>query len=225
MRFKRFLREYSRMPDGIRDHMESLGYTFLGSGVDQAAYMSKSGEIIKIFGASKNGNKQSKAHVLFERWAEYCKKNSANPFLPIFHDWEYFEFDEQDFIQIKMERLQALPNPLQDLLENIANFANVDNMNEFILNIKKGIGGDDLVVSTGFGRFRVYDSQMTELNKLALHLSEEHFDLLFHTLQEIYKLSEQYDYDYDLHGENFMHRNDGTPIIVDPWSVDTKYEI
>jgi len=50
-----------------------------------------------------------------------------------------------------------------------------------------------------------------------LLLGEQHFVQLFKTIAELCKIGRSRKYQNDLHDENFMHRNDGIPVIVDPW--------
>jgi hypothetical protein len=44
-------------------------------------------------------------------------------------------------------------------------------------------------------------------------------DKLYKTIKKLNKIGNTKDWHLDLHSDNFMKRDDGTPVIVDPWVV------
>lgn len=56
-------------------------------------------------------------------------------------------------------------------------------------------------------------------NELAILLGED-YQLLLDTVEDLHRISKQFKWGFDLHAGNFMQRNDGTPVIVDPWVAD-----
>jgi hypothetical protein len=231
MRFKDFLKhpalQVGKMPayklqeadfdDGIAMHMKNLGYKKLGSGVDQMAFEEpKTGEVIKIFGYTYEGDG---SHHMFETWARYCKKNHSNPFLPKFGGWKKFHFEDETYIQIRMERLIELPNELGLALENLARILrtcrDTDEMIDEILNLV----GEDSVPSNHkllTHNHDLFGSDMTEINKLAILLGKD-FKKFLQTLANVIEIGDDNNFEIDLHAGNFMHRYDGHPVIVDPW--------
>lgn len=210
--FKEFLCEWSHTDLGVDAHMIKLGYKELGSGVDQTAWM-KPGEetIIKIFGTAEDKSKRqkfTKNHLMFKWWAEYCKKNESNPFLPKFVGWEAFEHKGEKYLQIRMERLDKLPFDIGHALENSLAFWAVQK--------------SEFERQAGLHRIKNFkdDSYQNEgIAQLMMLLGEEHFDLLFKTISDLAKVGRKNGWGIDLHKGNFMFRNDGTPVIVDPFVV------
>ena len=64
---------------------------------------------------------------------------------------------------------------------------------------------------------------MEELEKLLVMLGKKKFEELLYTIADVAHTGRDKGYTFDLHGGNFMHRNDGIPVIVDPWVYDGSY--
>ena len=220
--FKEFLCEWSTTSKGVNAHMEKLGYERLGKGVDQTAWM-KPGEdsIIKIFGTSWNPSKRKKhsdGHLMFKWWADYCKKNKSNPFLPKFDGWEAFEFDGNKYLQIRMEQLSSIPTDVGTALEDGLAYWGVQRNKIYrkdgIDKVKNFTDRDPRGFEVGRDRNRI-----DGIAQLMMLLGEKKFDLLFKTIEELAEVGRENNWDIDLHKGNFMYRNDGTPVIVDPFVV------
>jgi hypothetical protein len=54
---------------------------------------------------------------------------------------------------------------------------------------------------------------------LAIFFGRKKFNLLWDTLCDMSDLAKEHGWYLDLHSDNFMHRNDGIPVIVDPWNI------
>lgn len=229
--FKQFLNEI-KMDQGIHKHLLSLGYTFLGTGLDQQAYLEPgTGKVLKIFGAVPESGKKFKDasgfglnHHMFKNWVQYCERNKSNIFLPRFDGWESFEYNGEKYLQIRMERLQKLPSKLSEFLEALAYAA--EDFPEEVQKIKQEIT-DNIGKLDPDKNTRLYNMTFAsyglkvfdEINELIILLGKDGFDKLFDTIIEISDLGKDLGYTQDLHGGNFMHRNDGVPVIVDPWVI------
>ena len=101
------LDEFSTMARGIRKALEKKGYRALGAGVDQEAYLEPNGQtVLKIFGTQGNTKKLSADQKMFAKWADFCQRNSDNPFLPKFSGWETFDYKGELYLQIRTEFLK-----------------------------------------------------------------------------------------------------------------------
>lgn len=222
MRFKEYLVEWSTTSPKIKKKLVAKGYKYLGKGVDQTAYLEpKTGKVLKIFGTAESERKTTKSgfskdHYLFKNWVSYCESHNGNEFLPKFDGWESFELDGEKYLQIRMERLQKLPSDLGDCLQDLANRLEVPRgeqkaaIQKIMDDVGKGAESTNSKYMKG-----VYD----ELSKLAILLGDKGLRQLLETIAELYTLAKKNGYTFDLHGGNFMHRNDGIPVIVDPWVV------
>jgi len=205
------LDEWSAMDPDITSELKRKGYQFLGQGVDQVAFSEPdTGLVLKIFGTQKgtgqHGDKVifSNDQKMFFKWAEFCMKNQNNPFLPKFYGFESFIFKEQTYLQIRQERLQFIGN----LGWEIAHLTNsVTEVDVQTMSKKDAINS---IIGVRPRTFEELKSKVGE-NKLLELLA---------TIFELYKLTKQHGYEWDLHGANYMMRNDGTPVIVDPWVVN-----
>lgn len=216
--FKKFITEWSDTPDSIASYLKKRGYKKLGKGVDQTAFLEPgTDQVLKIFGSDESGH--NNGHDMFAYWASYCKKHSNNPFLPKFSGWTKFNYDKdgKDYLQIRMEKLQKLPEELSNALGSISDAMEQNTTDKVKKVIFKNLG-------THTKKFNLIDededieiNNFDEINKLAILLGEKNFNLLLDTISNLEKMASSRGYKFDLHGDNFMHRNDGTPIIVDPW--------
>ena len=234
MKLKDIINEWSQTPKSVIEYLQNKGYKLLGKGVDQSAFEEpKTGKVLKIFGAKKaKSSKANPGHIMFEVWHEYCEKNKYNPFLPKFSGWTYFDFQDQTFMQIRMERLipidSGVSNALEFLSDSFYNYPidKFDDVKDHILSqigkehftSHKYFSADDLDMPSFFG---IPSHDLDELNQLMILLGKKKFLLLLDTLKEVGEISKKKGYHFDLHEGNFMHRHDGVPVIVDPWVVDS----
>jgi hypothetical protein len=194
----------AEVPEELVNVLRSKGYKLLGSGVDQYAFLEPgTGQVLKIFGTEpvffgppRRGYSKAQEMAIF--WINYCKEHADNPFLPKFSDWAPFVFNKQKYLQIRMERLGKFPYNCNWELAEIASA--VDSYGRFNLD--------------GYLRSTLrYDEDM----RLQTHLGGDGIKLLWDTLKDILAVGKKHRWYYDLHQGNFLIRNDGTPVIVDPW--------
>jgi hypothetical protein len=220
MRFKEFITEWSNTASGIRKSLEKKGYKYIGKGVDQSAYLEpKTGRVLKVFGTGHGGDDAgfSKDQYMFKAWAAYCKKNSTNEFLPKFDGWESFKWKEEMYLQIRMEKLQKLPDDLANALENISeeidrSHNKAKTINDIVMHVHELDNEDESPI-------HLLRSQAEAIEELMVLLGEKDFRLLLTTIGDLSRIAYDDGYRFDLHGGNFMHRNDGIPVIVDPWVI------
>jgi hypothetical protein len=195
------LDEFSSMHSGIRKALEAKGYRRLGKGVDQEAYLEPGGKtVLKIFGTQGNRNKLSADQEMFAQWADFCQKNSDNPFLPKFSGWETFEFKGKIYLQIRTEFLK----PSGELGYAISVLGRV----------------------LDSGRSDYYSLEKdfpSEYKRVSKAVGEQNVPLLLNTLLElIHKTQKKKTYNWDLHAGNIMRRPNGQPVLNDPYVLDEK---
>lgn len=220
--FKQFLNEWSWTSKGVDNYMLDQGYTKLGKGVDQTAWH-KDGEdtIVKIFGTKRSlYDKHPEAHMMFKFFAEYCDKTPDNQFLPKFYGWEAFEWDNQKYLQIRMEMLTKLSPALGESLENAV--AGRAGGRYPTLRQKEKVRLMNLEptpYNTHYSSTRRANREIDGTAQLAMLIGEEGLNQLFDTIAELGDIGRKHMWGIDLHRGNFMMRSDGTPVIVDPWVV------
>ena len=107
MRAKEFIKE-AQFKKSLRQDMIDKGYTFLGQGQEQDAYLEpKTGLVLKIFGTGKEStaSKYTKGQQSFIDFADFCMKNQGNPFLPQFFGWDRFDYGGKYYLQSRVEAM------------------------------------------------------------------------------------------------------------------------
>lgn len=190
----------------------SKGYKPAGKGTDQIAFHAPDGSILKIFKTNPHNasSKFSRAQLMIMQWIKYCEEHADNPFLPKFSGWESFEFPENSgnmYLQISMEKLGKFPYSWNEELAGIADYIehrpdwrNEEGFNKWLNNVANMNWAGD-------------ENRQT----LAVHLGEDNLRLLWNTLIELFYSAKNESWVFDLHDGNFMIRNDGFPVILDPW--------
>lgn len=223
--------EFSSTTSAVIDILVKKGYKKLGVGVDQTAFLEpKTGLVLKIFGMQPGTGtrKFSNDQKMFIFWADYCKSNVSNPFLPKFTGWETFDFNGEKYLQIRMERLGKVPSGMSTALEELATDnevglwlshspADADKLRAKYKSERAANIGNDSYYNQWYKK-QMDDPGRVAHSELAILLGED-YKLLLKTLEDIFKIAKTKQWGYDLHAGNFMVRRDGTPVIVDPWVV------
>lgn len=186
------LTEASNIPSEFRKNLEKRGYKFLGAGVDQSAYLSPNGKnVFKIFGTG--GESLSRDQKMFLKWVKFCQQNSDNEFLPKFGRVRQFVIDGNIYYAMFQELLYKKWH-----------------ITEMVVLIDAVIAYPDY-----------YPSSTKKAKQYERDLAAKGIDVekLKSTLQKLQSIGKTSDYVNDIHEENIMVRDDGTPVIIDPWSV------
>lgn len=229
MKIKEILREDSDIDQEIQTQLVKQGYQFLGSGVDQEAYLAPDGSVLKIFGS--RGRRLSKQQQSFITFAEYCQANPDNPFLPNIIDFAEFTYNEKLYLQIKIERLFEFGNS-EYLAEKLSEIADAIEYSK-IADPVKWIADktEDLESQIAYfknngkpGKFtasvEARERALARLNQFILYIGgEDEFRLLFSTITDLKKIAARRGYVLDLHDFNFMLGSDGHVVISDPFFV------
>jgi hypothetical protein len=195
-------------PHSLLDHLEQRNYKFLGGGVDQMAFLEPgTGYVLKIFTANDNDThlQHSLAQKTILAFINYCHANPHNEFLPSFTGWERFEWENQHYLQIRMERLFEFGrNRVTSALMSMAIWAKEPGatFDHFIKELD--IGGQG-------------DGSSDEL--LVADIGMEGLRELWKTIKELNAIAVRGRFKLDLHGGNFMLGSDGHIVISDPFFV------
>jgi hypothetical protein len=200
------LDEFSMMDRGVRKELEKQGYKALGSGVDQEAYLEPGGQtVLKIFGTQGNTKKLSPDQKMFVKWAEFCQRNSDNPFLPKYSGWTSFKYKKELYLQIRTELLRRPTTPQErNLVAAISRLGYAFERN--------GISFFDLEKNNQYAPSYRLVSQA---------VGKDYVPLLLNTLLElIHKTQKKSTYNWDLHPGNIMLRPNGQVVLNDPYVLD-----
>lgn len=212
---KEFLIEVSAIGYGVVKILNKKGYKLLGKGVDMQAWLEpKTGLILKILGASlyrDTSGELSRAQHSFKLFADYCQAHPNNPFLPEFFGWEQFKFEDEMYLQIRMERLFPIKKTgWGEVLETMSEAADNDGSEN----------GKNRFLNEYFPKKEPdwkYDGSPYE--EVLAHIGKNGFDLLWKTLSDIGKIAARNRFILDLHARNFMLSSDSQVVISDPFYV------
>ena len=221
------LDEYSYIGDyRINDYLEARGYKLIGSGKDQLAYLTPNKKfVLKIFGANmRKSNKKNipftKDQLMFFQWANYCAQNSTNPFLPKFIEgeggkpWALFDLEGRRYLQIWQEHLYELDNETARDLSKLANMAGSFSSMEIAQ-------GDVKNFLEEFGKY-LRPSEKSVMRHMIRKYGAKQFQLLVKTLYDLAGHARGTGWWMDLHTGNFLQRQNGHPVIADPWVVPSR---
>jgi len=198
---KEVLDEFSNMDRGIRKELEEKGYKYLKAGVDQEAYLEPGGQtVLKIFGTKGNKKHLSQDQQMFVKWAEFCQRNSDNPFLPKYSGWTSFEYKGKLYLQIRTELLKSPRTSQQKML--------VYAISKLGYALEEG--------KANF--FNLAKQYPDEYQRVSQAVGEDHIPLLLNTLLElIHKTQQKTQIRWDLHPGNIMMRPNGQTVFNDPY--------
>jgi hypothetical protein len=217
MKISEVINEWSSTSIDIRPALEEKGYEFLGKGVDQTAYLAPDGTVLKIFGTQPGAlpGQLSADQKMAVYWIKYCQANTQNSCLPRFGGWDTFAWNERNYLQISMERLGPFPSGWAYELKQIADLAGQKGRSGVVRSVKAEVEHWINIMAKKDG------SQTDARAEMSMSLGYEGLTQLLSTCREIKSMGAQHGWYFDLHEANWMIRNDGTPVIVDPWVVNS----
>lgn len=190
------------------------GYNQIGSGADATVWAKDAGSVIKIL--MPDSEDITKAAFTFKKFYTFCKNNESVACLPKFipiqgKDYQSFQLGTKKYLQISMEELRPIPTLSFD--EGIVWFfsdfviydRHWDDVNKKLLN--SGIWADH-----NWKQSEQYAEQWKNLN---IEKRME-YQILYMTMNLLYKTGKINKLGWDLHTENAMMRGD-TIVITDPW--------
>jgi hypothetical protein len=197
---------------GVRKALMDKGYRYLGSGIDKQAYLEPgTGQVLIVFGYRKGVTDFSPDQRMFIDWINYCNQNKNNPHLPKFSGFESFEFQGKKYIQARMEPLQELSDEMRRIvgyLDAVTYFAKTRGLETALEKL---------------AQYGYYDPDDDKFNAYTVKQVVKHLggmteaEQLLNTVYTVRDFGEDHGYNLDLHGGNYMMREDGTIVVNDPF--------
>ena len=225
MKSLEIINEYSFTSRRLIDKITDSGYKLLGRGVDQAAFEKPDDPyVLKLFGTHRGHGTDQVAYFtsdqkMFFYWADYCHRNRANKTLPIFGKYKKILWEDDTYVAIFQERLFNIPDERVTFLHQmIANVAESDDTTEEyredFSSYLYGLYHDDRREPDEFEL-----QQINTIHKNIREIGRNTVNQLYLTLRELSNIGRQKGWIFDMHPGNFMQRKDGSPVIVDPWTI------
>jgi len=222
MKINEFATDITEYDNSATNHkvyakLRELGYMKLGSGQDATVWAKDEHSVIKIL-MPTNGS-ISAADKSFLSFYSFCKAHATNPFLPKFIDvggenHAVFTLNRVSYRQIAMERLRPIKHNsfeeamvwlLSDLCDSNRSWAEVVDT----LSDPESWENPSTPIMSKMPQLVLSKLKNTQVNA--------EYQLLFTTMQVLFKAGRFEGQGWDLHTENVMQRKDGTLVIVDPY--------
>lgn len=177
----------------LMDHFTKMKYTFVDKGADAMVFISPKGDIVKIVGANK-----PEAHRIIVKWVEFCKRHTDTHLLPHHISQSAFIYDDNDYVQVRMERLFRLPGSMGNAFEQVIDY----------------ILASDTIDDA---KQLIAEDAEDHLGLIEVLNAVENFDELFVVVKALDKIAASNGWDLDLHSDNAMLDDHGKLVIIDPW--------
>lgn len=195
-------------PD-LSEMLRNEGYTLLGRGKDQSAWLEPdTGLVVKIFGTAfgTTGEEYTKEQRSFLTFYELSKKYSNNKFLPNIIEFKRFTYKDRPYLWIKMERLFPFKGSGADdwrqIFWTMCKYRNSE------------LTFDDWLVGI------VYNKQYEDAyHEVIMHLGKTGLKSLWNTIGLVINEARKNGYNFDYNTSNIMLSSDGDPVIVDPYAL------
>jgi hypothetical protein len=201
---------------GISQYLAKRGYQYLGGGIDKQAYLEPNGQVYIVFGYRKGIDDFSPDQRMFINWITYCNKNKNNPHLPRFSAFETFKFQGKNYIQARMEPLKEADDNLKNILAWLDIFTREQKVEPKQVAPDLAIRADSYFERPTHGKIQIQRA-MTADKIIEFLGGEQTATQLLDTVHQVQKFGKQHGYSIDLHGGNYMLRDDGTIVVNDPF--------
>lgn len=214
MRAHEFITEESYTDNALVEYLESRGYTPLGAGRDQSAWLEPgTGLVLKIFGTGygdyKRGDQRyTRAQQSFITFRNLCRAYPDNPFLPNIISVQRRLFKNRYYLWIKMERLFPFVG------------SGVDEW-RFVFNIMGKYRNSNMKFDDFLQEVQYNKQWESAFEQVSMHLGMEGLKQLWDTLGLVIAEARANGYRIDLNTSNIMLSSDGHPVISDPYVVGT----
>ena len=219
------------IPLKLIETLERRGYTVLGGGVDAVAFLEpRSGLVLKVIGSNEYHKTDPVGHVskkqkIFMDYYEYMRKHPNNPYLPQVYNVRIKRYWNKNLLFIRMERLFEL---YHDLINQPKYRGWAWILSDIAHDIRRGFNQKQVMMSIvnraeseptlGVTK-KQYDQD--DLNSLFVHIGQDGWDTLYHTVRDLADIAIDNDYLLDLNPRNWLFGSDGQIVISDPFHAFT----
>ena len=241
MKAAEILVEESDIAGGVVRILRQKGYKYLGSGIDQTAFLEpRTGLILKIFGTTDSDDEYDEYgdDEDYDAWGDPIptKKPKVKPGTPLQLTAPQKSFKAFADYCMKHKNNPFLPNflgwttfefegktYLQIRMERLFKFTNHNWAQWLAYMAEAAMEGDSAQEwlqeqHNDLTKYGGMDSM--GLDELISHIGREGINQLWKTLKDLSSIADRNDYSLDLHSKNFMLGSDGHIVISDPFHTE-----
>ena len=194
--------------------LKAAGYHHVGSGADATVFAKDDSHVIKILMPEDAG---SKAEQVFRKFYEFSMAHQDLPCVPRFNEVNTIDINGKDYTQIEMEKL----SPIQEdsFIEGLIWFlSDYTSSSESWETIERELAEPNTweIYSLKYANTfaKVWQSL---LENPASKKTYAMYKQLYTVMQILYNTGRINKFGWDLHTANVMQRQNGQPVIIDPW--------
>lgn len=198
----------------ISNQLRAVGYSHVGSGADATVWAKDDSHVIKILMPEDAG---SKAEQIFRKFYEFSMAHQDLACVPRFNEVNTIDINGKDYTQIEMEKLS--PIQTDSFVEGLIWFlSDYTSSSESWETIERELAEPNTweIYSPKYANTfaKVWKSL---LENPASKKTYAMYKQLYTVMQILYNTGRINKFGWDLHTANVMQRQNGQPVIIDPW--------
>ena len=200
----------------IATQLKAAGYSNVGTGADSTVWAKDDSHIIKILMPEDLG---TKAEQVFRKFYEFAMSHQDLECMPRFNEVNTVDINGKDYTQIEMERLAPIEKGT--FMEGVIwFFSDFCQARESWDKVDHAMGLSDTwewypYAKSSKSIANVYIRQWQDL--MYDKKSYSMYRQLYNVMKLLYNTGTINKFGWDLHTANVMQRQNGQPVIIDPW--------
>jgi len=198
----------------ISNQLRAAGYSHVGAGADATVWAKDDSHVIKILMPEDAG---SKAEQVFRKFYEFSMSRQDLACVPRFNEVNTIDINGKDYTQIEMEKLSSIPKGsfVEGLIWFLSHFTSSPEPWE---TMERELADPNT--------WKNYSPQYANafakvwqslLENPASKKTYAMYKQLYTVMQILYNTGRINKFGWDLHTANVMLRQNGQPVIIDPW--------
>ena len=200
--------------DEIWQQLRAAGYQYVGSGADATVFAKDDSHVIKILMPEDMG---TKAEQVFRKFYEFSMSHQDLACVPRFNEVNTIDINGKDYTQIEMERLSPIEK--NSFIEGLIWFlSDYINTNTPWPTVESELVNPETweIYSPNYANAFAKTWQSL-LENPASKKTYAMYRQLYNVMKLLYTTGTINKFGWDLHTSNVMLRQNGQPVIIDPW--------
>ena len=194
--------------------LRAAGYHHVGSGADATVFAKDDSHVIKILMPEDAG---SKAEQVFRKFYEFSMSHQDLACVPRFNEVNTIDINGKDYTQIEMEKLSPIDKNsfVEGLIWFLSDFTSKNTSWD---KIEEELSMPALWATYSPQYANAFAKTWQSLRQNpASKKTYAMYKQLYTVMQILYNTGRINKFGWDLHTANVMQRQNGQPVIIDPW--------
>lgn len=198
----------------ISNQLRTAGYSHVGAGADATVWAKDDSHVIKILMPEDAG---SKAEQVFRKFYEFSMSRQDLACVPRFNEVNTIDINGKDYTQIEMEKLSSIPEGsfVEGLIWFLSDYTSSPESWE---TIERELADPNTWTNYSPKYANTFAKVWQSLlENPASKKTYAMYKQLYTVMQILYNTGRINKFGWDLHTANVMLRQNGQPVIIDPW--------